>query len=151
MPLQNRTIFGHTLRAIGVILSFALAVLVALIVLMVLGSYSMGDELRDGYHLDDEMGMVVDAFSMLFGGASFLMVVTPTLTILPALFAVIVAEVVQIRSVLYYVIAGGLSVAALPLLASTTGASFDTQFLTIFATAGFAGGFFYWLLAGRNA
>ena len=142
---------GHIARALLVIIAFALAVVLALAVLMLLGSYSMGDELRDGYQPDDEMGMIVNLLSMLFGGASFLMVVTPTLTILPALVAVIVGEVIQVRNALYYIIAGGLSVAALPLLASPGDTSFNPHYLAIFATAGFTGGLFYWLLAGRKA
>jgi len=44
--------------------------------------------------------------------------------------------------------------AAIPILA---GAATDapampaSEYMTIFATAGFAGGFIYWLLAGREA
>jgi hypothetical protein len=151
MSKNNRTLFGQFARALMVIIAFTLAVLLALIVLLALGTYSMGDELRDGYQPADEMGLVVNVLSMLFGGASFLMVVTPILTILPAFFAVIVAEVVQIRSVLYYTLAGGLSVAVLPILASPAETGFNSHYLAIFATAGFAGGWAYWLMAGRNA
>ena len=151
MSDKKRTIGGLLGRTFWVIIAFALAVALALIILLLLGSYSMGEELRGDYQPDDEMGYIVNLLSLLFGGASFLMVVTPVLTILPALLGVIVAEVIQVRSVLYYLITGGLSVAALPLLASTGDTGFNIQALTIFATAGFAGGLFYWLIAGRNA
>ena len=151
MTDKNRSIGGLLARTLMVIIAFALAVLAATIVLMVLGSYTMGEELRDGYQPDGEMALIVNVLSMLFGSTSFLMVVTPTLTILPALLAVIIAEVAQIRSALYYIIAGGLAVVALPVFSSPGDAAFNTHFLTIFATAGFAGGLLYWLMAGRNA
>ncbi len=148
---QKRTIAGLLGRTIWVIIAFGLAVALALIILLVLGSYSMGEELRGDYQPGDNMGYIVNLLSLLFGGASFLMVVTPVLTILPALLGVIVAEVIQVRNALYYLVTGGLSVAALPLLASTGDTGFNLQALTMFATAGFAGGLFYWLIAGRNA
>ncbi len=151
MTETKRSIAGLLARALMVAIAFVLAVAVAAIVLMLLGSWTMGDELREGYSPDGEMAVLVGFLSLLFGGASFLMFVTPTLTILPALVAVIIAEVVQVRNILYYLVAGGLSVAALPLLASPEGTSFNPQYLAIFATAGFCGGLFYWLLAGRNA
>ena len=151
MTEKKRTIAGLLGRTFWVIIAFGLAVLLALVILLMLGSYSMGEELRDGYQRDDEFGGIVKLVSMLFGGASFLIVVTPILTLLPALLAVIVAEVIQVRSPLYYIIAGGLALTALPVLASGADVSFNTHSLTIFATAGFSGGLFYWLLAGRNA
>ena len=74
------------------------------------------------------------------------------LTLLPALAVVIVGEVARIRSALFYVAGGGLSMAVVPLLAraapDVTGQPIVWQVL---ATAGFAGGFVYWLLAGRSA
>jgi hypothetical protein len=50
-------------------------------------------------------------------------------------------------------LAGGASLAAIPLLA---GAPYEpslpaSQYMAIFAAAGFAGGFVYWLLAGARA
>jgi hypothetical protein len=82
------------------------------------------------------------------------------MTIVPALIVVIVGEVARIRSVLYYIIGGGLALAAVPLLArygqAAPGASLEsllppTLVWQVFATAGFLGGWVYWLLAGRNA
>ena len=83
-----------------------------------------------------------------------------SLTILPALLVVVVGEVARIRSVLYYIVGGGLAFAAVPLLArygqAAAGASLSsvlppTLVWQVFATAGFLGGWVYWLLAGRNA
>jgi len=76
-------------------------------------------------------------------------------TIIPALLVIFIGEVARIRSALYYVAGGGLSLAAMPLLArygqGITGMAADQVVWQVFATAGFAGGFVYWLLAGRNA
>lgn len=151
MAPRNRSIIGLAGRALRVLISFALAVALALIVLLVLGSLATGSDLRNGYQPDADIAPVVDLLSMVFGGASFIMFVTPTLTILPALVAVIVGEVVEVRSLLYYLVAGGLSMAALPLLSAPVDSRFDPHYLAIFATAGFAGGLAYWLLAGRKA
>ena len=81
-------------------------------------------------------------------------------TIIPAVIVVIVGEVARIRSVLYYIVGGGLALAAVPLLArygqAASGAGISallppTLVWQVFATAGFLGGWVYWVLAGRNA
>jgi hypothetical protein len=60
-----------------------------------------------------------------------------------------------LRSWIYYVLAGGASLAAIPLLAGAAANGAPSipasEYMTIFATAGFAGGFIYWLLAGARA
>ncbi len=77
------------------------------------------------------------------------------LTLIPALLVVIVGEIARIRSAIYYVAAGGLALAAMPMLARMTESGNvvvpETTVWQVFATAGFAGGFVYWLIAGRNA
>ena len=49
----------------------------------------------------------------------------------------------------------GIALAIIPLLARVGNAEVGTDAVTalwqLFATAGFAGGFVYWLIAGRNA
>jgi hypothetical protein len=77
------------------------------------------------------------------------------LTMLPALAVVIVGEVARIRSWLFYMIGGGLSLGLLPLVAKA-GAPYlmtmpPTALWQVLATAGFAGGLVYWLVAGRTA
>ena len=61
----------------------------------------------------------------------------------------------RVRSWMYYVPAGGVSLAAIPLLVGERNADLQSvaqsQYLTIFLAAGFAGGFIYWLLAGARA
>lgn len=75
--------------------------------------------------------------------------------LLPPLLLVIVGEVARIRSAIYYVVGGGLSIALVPLLVRL-GDPMQVLGLSptvwqVLATAGFAGGLVYWLLAGRNA
>ena len=77
-------------------------------------------------------------------------------SILPALLMVIVGEVARIRSVLYYVLGGGVSLALLPMLArwgtiGSSGGNLPTRVWAVLATAGFAGGLVYWMIAGRRA
>jgi hypothetical protein len=76
-------------------------------------------------------------------------------TLLPALLLVIVGEVARIRSSLYYVVGGGATLAVVPLMARLgqpmTVLDLSPVVWQVLATAGFAGGFVYWLLAGRNA
>jgi hypothetical protein len=77
------------------------------------------------------------------------------LTILPALAIVIVGEVARIRSWLYYMVGGGLALGLLPLLAKATAPDLmsvpPAALWQVLATAGFAGGIVYWLIAGRTA
>lgn len=75
------------------------------------------------------------------------------LTIVPAVALVIIGEVARIRSSLFYIAGGGLALVAIPFLARA-GADFAVPppaVWQVFATAGFAGGWLYWLLAGRRA
>jgi hypothetical protein len=82
-------------------------------------------------------------------------VLTSGLSIVPALLVVIFGEVARIRSALYYIIGGGVALAAVPLLAYLNplpGVLLPAPTVwPVFATAGFAGGFLYWLMAGRRA
>lgn len=76
-------------------------------------------------------------------------------TIAPAILLVIVGEVGRIRSSTYYILGGGAALAALPLLARSGSLGGDLSQIgliwQVFATAGFVGGFVYWLIAGRRA
>jgi hypothetical protein len=76
-------------------------------------------------------------------------------TLLPALLLVIVGEVARIRGAMYYVVGGGAALAVVPLLARFDQPArvleLSPVVWQVLATAGFAGGFAYWLLAGRNA
>lgn len=76
-------------------------------------------------------------------------------TMVPVLLLIVAGEVGRIRSPIYYVLGGGIALAIIPLLARVGNAEVGTDAVTalwqLFATAGFAGGFVYWLIAGRTA
>ena len=76
-------------------------------------------------------------------------------TLVPALLLVIVGEAARIRSAVYYIVGGGVALAVVPLLTRigqpTTVLELSPVVWQVLATAGFAGGFVYWLLAGRTA
>lgn len=145
---------GHVIwRIVVVAVAFCIAALVALAVLFGLGALWVGEELRAAAPPDDPF--FAHEGATVFGIVLFTTAVAPALTALPALLAAIAGEVLRLRSWLYYVLAGGASVVAIPLLAgAAAGGAFETPhgaYMTIFATAGFAGGFIYWLLAGARA
>jgi len=75
--------------------------------------------------------------------------------LIPVLLMVIIGEIARIRSAIYYGVGGGLALAAMPVLARMSESGNvvipETTILQVFATAGFVGGFIYWLIAGRNA
>jgi hypothetical protein len=80
---------------------------------------------------------------------------TTGVTIIPALLVILIGELASIRSAIYYIAGGGAALAAVPLLAqfgqTGTFALPEQVVWQVFATAGFAGGFVYWLFAGRFA
>jgi hypothetical protein len=76
-------------------------------------------------------------------------------TLLPALLVVIVGEVARFRSAMYYVLGGGAALAIVPLMSRLhqplSALDLSVVVWQVLATAGFAGGFVYWMVAGRNA
>jgi len=145
-------ILRYVFRMVWVVVAFALAAVVALAVLFALGAVWVGDELRAAAPNEP---VIRHGGASALGFVLFAGTVTPALTALPALVAMVVGEILRIRSWMYYVIAGGASLAAVPLLVAPTAADLPavatSQYMTIFAAAGFAGGFIYWLLAGARA
>lgn len=134
-------------RLLIVPLSFFLAAVAAGFVLFTLGLERMTHEV----HVEDEF----DAPEVLFGLMEHGVALAAGATIIPALIVILIGEIAHIRSALYYVIGGGIALAAIPLLSSYVGADGlvmpNAAVWQVFATAGFAGGFVYWLLAGRWA
>lgn len=142
-------IAGTIFRLLWVVIAFGISVAVALAALFALGGMWVGEELRAAAPGDP----IFETGGSWIGAALFAGTVTPALTVLPALAAAIAGEALKVRSWMYYVLAGGAALAAVPLLAGdpeSTGLPAE-QYVTIFAAAGFAGGFVYWLLAGRRA
>ena len=144
-------IFRTIFRMLWVVVAFCLAVAVALAVLFALGAMWTGDELRAAAPNDPLLRDGAPIFGMvLFAGT-----VAPALNALPALIGVVAGEVLRIRSWMYYVLAGGAALASIPILAAPQSADLlaiiASHYMTVFAAAGFAGGFIYWLLAGARA
>lgn len=140
---------GRTIgRLFAVFAGFSLAALAAGFVLVTLGLEKVTHAI---YGLGPDAAGVDFAFNFLEGGALLL----AGATILPALAVVVIGEVARIRSFVYYVAGGGLALGLIPLFARTSAAAGDAALLSpawqVLATAGFAGGFVYWLIAGRGA
>jgi hypothetical protein len=135
-------------RIIMVPLAFILAALVTLFVIVSLGQERIVQAMTGRGPDEATMGAAFD----LLGLALALFTVQ---TLLPALLLVVVGEVARIRGAMYYVIGGGVALALVPLLARlgnpATVLGLAPAVWQVLATAGFAGGFVYWLLAGRNA
>ncbi len=128
---------------------FLLAALAAMAVLFTLGLERITHVVKGAHFETDGVDLV---FSMLQGFIGL----AGAATIVPSLLVVVVGEVARVRSWLYYVAGGGIAMAVMPLLAAS--GSLGSGNVTslgaiwpIFATAGFAGGFLYWLVAGRSA
>ena len=135
-------------RVIVVPIAFVLAGLISIFVLLTLGV----ERITHAFHQApiDEPDTVVAMFDLVTQGA----ILASGLTILPAILVVVIGEVARIRSAVYYIFGGGLALVAVPLLAQlgTMGVVWPSPGVwQVFATAGFAGGFVYWLLAGRRA
>ena len=132
--------------------AFFVAALAALAVLFGLGAIWAGDELRAAAPNDP---MIRDG-APIFGMVLFAGTVGPALTALPALIAVVAGEVIS-GSLVDVLRGGGRAVARRDPRPCRAGdgaelsAILASHAMTIFATAGFAGGFVYWLLAGARA
>ncbi|RIA55517.1 hypothetical protein [Dichotomicrobium thermohalophilum] len=143
-------------RIIAVVFAFTLACLTALIVLFAVGADWAARELAaHSNELADPREPPEEVFLRGIGFVAFFVTVAPTLSVLPGLVAVIVGEVAKIRAALYYIVAGGLAMIVMPLAYIVQNAPAEAvpsaQYLTIYATGGFAAGLVYWLIAGRNA
>ena len=133
-------------RMIWIPIAFLLAACGAMFVLVTLGL----ETITHAVHNLDETDTISAAYDVVWQGT----IIASGATLIPALLVVLVGEVARIRSWLYYMVGGGLALAIIPFLARI-----DTSTMTyslpalwqVFATAGFAGGLIYWLLAGRNA
>lgn len=97
----------------------------------------------------------LDKFEVLLELGLGLLSFAAVASIIPSLLVIVVGEIAGIRSALYYIVGGGIAVALLPLLArvatAEAGGAVPARVWTALATAGFAGGLVYWLVAGRRA
>jgi hypothetical protein len=135
-------------RVIWVAIAFLICAAVSIVVLVTLGQEHVIRALH-------ATGTEEDALAQLLVLVREAFILTTSLTVLPALLLVIVGEVARIRAALYYIIGGGLALALVPLAfrlgQSEPLAMPSAVLLQVLATAGFAGGFVYWLIVGRRA
>jgi hypothetical protein len=139
------------LRAIGRIIVLPIAfVLAAAATLFVIFSLGQERAVQAISTRPDEVpfGAILDIVAMALRFAT-------VHTLVPALLLVIVGEAARIRSAVYYIVGGGVAMAVVPLLTRigqpATVLELSPVVWQVLATAGFAGGFVYWLLAGRTA
>ncbi|MBU2582464.1 MAG: hypothetical protein KJ622_12175 [Alphaproteobacteria bacterium] len=136
--------FWKTLgRIILVPIAFLLGAIVSGFVLFTLGL----ERFTQSVHADEAGLETVEQVFALIDQATLIFA---TFTIIPAILFAIIGEVARIRSILYYVIGGGVSMAVTPLLAQGVEGG-PAVVWQVFAAAGFAGGLVYWLIAGRTA
>ena len=140
-------------RIVAVAIAFVLAIVAGTVTLFFLGArWAAGEATAFTPNNADEFSQ---ALNQGLGIIAFVLNVAPVLTLLPGIAAVVVGEIARMRSLLYYVIAGGLSAALMPLIATAhenvESSAYSAAYFSIIATAGFVGGFIYWLFAGRNA
>jgi hypothetical protein len=80
---------------------------------------------------------------------------TSGVLLLPGLLVIVVAEVLRIRSLLYYMVAGAASFVAMPFVPVVASqlpvALTNYVFLTVMAAVGVAASIVYWAIAGRYA
>jgi hypothetical protein len=135
-------------RLIMVPLGFILATVMAVFILFSLGLERVTQTVHS-------RNVDVDAWFSMLNLAQETIVLFSTYTVIPAILLVIVGEVARIRSSVYYIVGGGAVLAAWPLMTRFGAIGQDPTKLadlwTVFATAGFAAGFIYWLVAGRRA
>jgi hypothetical protein len=137
------------MRTLGRLILVPLALLVAAAAAM-MTLVSLGQERVTHAMRGADADVAVFGFFEVFLKIGLVLLNAQTL-LLPFL-VVVAGEVARIRSAAYYVASFGALAALIPLLGkidpTTPGA---VPVWAIFATAGFAGGFVYWLLAGRSA
>lgn len=137
-------------RLIWVPLAFLIAAAGAAFILVTLGLERATQAVRGGGSDAMSIGTILELMRQA-------QLIASGLTLIPAILVVVIGEVARIRATLYYTIGGGIALAAIPLIArigqgqSGAGIIPPTLVWQIFATAGFVGGFIYWLLAGRRA
>jgi hypothetical protein len=142
-------------RIIVVGFGLFLSVLFGFLILTYLGSTLVSEDLAGRYGSETQVSDFETTVLTFLGAVSFVFTLYPALTILPALLIAAIGEIGHIRSILFYIIAGGLGALSIPLLyvvMSPDANDMPSQhFLAIFATSGFGAGLLYWLIAGRRA
>ncbi len=140
-------------RVVWVAIAFVLAVLSGLAVFGFVGLERVTAAMQGQPQEAGELGQWVDVANAVWGIGQW----GAALSIVPALVAVLIGELARLRSLVYWVAAGGLAAIAAPVLnglATSPAADLAlpaTTLMQILATAGFAAGVIYWALAGRRS
>lgn len=133
-------------RIISVVGGFIISVLLGAAVLFGLSGY---------YVTRFVNGETASSLSQYIDAAMTIMsALAAPITLLPAVLTIIAGELAHIRSLLYYVVAGGAAAVVMPLVAAAPhgpGGAYSGVYFSVVATAGFAAGFVYWLIAGHRA
>lgn len=139
-------------RIVWVATAFVLAVLAGIAVLGLVG-LERATAVMQGRPGTGDLGSWLELAGWAFGLTEW----AAALSVVPALLAVLIGEIGHIRSLVYWVVAGGLAAVAVPILngmalsASSDFALPANSLMQILATAGFAAGVVYWALAGRRS
>ncbi len=135
-------------RLILVPLGLLLAAATSATVLLTLGLERLTHALHG---TDIGFGQLEQGMNIVLGAYG----VATAAVLVPALLVAVIGEVARIRSATYYVVAGGAALCVVPLLARLGTFEGDMASMAtiwqVFATAGFAGGLVYWIVAGRSA
>ncbi|MEP3277902.1 MAG: translation initiation factor IF-3 [Stappiaceae bacterium] len=132
--------FALFFRLIWIVLSFVAAVVAA-------GVFLAWGFFDPTFQQQDPVGTI---FVLIYGVISGSLI--GGVVFVPALVIISVAEIFSWRSlVLHLAIGGGIGVAAFAAGSQLPAEAGLPSGWTVAATAGFIGGFTYWLLAGRNA
>ncbi|MGI9405855.1 MAG: hypothetical protein ACR2O4_05750 [Hyphomicrobiaceae bacterium] len=139
-------------RLLLIPIAFVLAALAAFAVIMLLGYEQIAEASAVG---TDDAETMIEGWINMFGEARILWTYLSAATILPGIVLVLVGEAASIRSAVFYVLGAGIALAAMPVIHDlSTANQISGTVMDVwpkFATAGFAGGLVYWLLAGRTA
>jgi hypothetical protein len=139
-------------RIVWSAIAFVLAVVAGIAVLGLAGLERLTAAMHEGREAPSELGQWVDLANLVLGLGEW----GAALSVVPALLAVVVGELARIRSLVYWVAAGGVAAVAAPVLNGIATSSTETvlpavALLQLLATAGSAAGVVYWALAGRSS
>lgn len=124
---------------------FLAALAVTVLVLVNVGYERMSE--ASGY------GFGLDAWRLGWGLAGQLKGLVSMVAVVPAIVVVLVGEWARVQSVLYWLIAGAVAAVAAPVVSKLARSGVlavpPLSVLQVMATSGLAGGYVYWLIAGR--
>ena len=146
-------VFAYCLASVAASFFLAFAVPGWVPATWVFDHWAVGHDLfLQDYEASGDAAQVADTVSRLLLGTVGASIIGG-LAFVPAALAILVAEILALRSILYHVLVGG--VIAIALLVATWAPEAGSARLppdwNLFLAAGFVGGFVYWLIAGRGS